>query len=545
MEKVKLLCSGLKDSLEKKEITLEELYNRIIEKLDIVKDNGSFSLFENHGLTACIEYQGKDLEIISSRATFEENILYYITVKYNEGKNDSFERISLEDSLFYALKIKVKDAVSEIFENIYWQKDTQNEKILTNLYFKVHQIENRFKYLISDYMIRKYGSEWIKTNITYDFNIKSQTNITWTRKSKYTVFKNIKSEILDFRNVDLIKMLKGSCIEGKSVWEREKFDSIFGSDIEFIIDDIAIMRQFIDNSKPICKEVFNDILEVSSGVEHLLNNAEHIINRKLKSKEQKEIIQHIREEKNKDNIEEAYVYEDEFIEEQYIVQELSCTAEMNNFFEEINSFKESIKNQIKEIKEKNKDIFSYINSKEVDESRKKLKILNSIVHFGNDFSGKRFQTYIEMMKDEKGIELMKNELEVLVREKTIKISESIDEINVFRIEDMEEGSIITIKDIMGNVLKLEVENWFAKSMERKEQVFISAEYNNQTIEDIKGIIEVTYLNYDFMHDSVNKPLWPDKITLDLEKLTEYISEFKNKNEEQFKQIMLKLEEVKK
>lgn len=545
MEKVKILCSGLKGTYKDEGITLEVLYNIIIEKLEISKEKATFSLFESHGLVAYFEYFEKDIEFILSKATFEENVLYYITIKYREDSIGSLDQVDLNEDVLYKLKIKIKDIIEGIYENIYWQKDTQNEKILSYLYFKVHEIENRFKHLISDYMIRKYGEEWFKTILNNSFYVTHQANVTWLKKSKYTVFRNIRTEMLEFKNVDLIKMLKETRIEGRLIWETEKFDTIFGHDIELILSEISHMRKFIDNSKPVCKELSEDILNITEKIFLRFNNAEHIINRKLKSQEQKDIIQHIREEKSSSNIGSAYVYEDEFIEEQYIIQELSYREDIKTFFKLLKTYKEDLKTQIQEIKENHKDVFNYIDSNKVEDAKQKLKTMNEVVHFGDVFSKERFEKYISIMKDEKGIELMKNELEEITRQKVTKIADLIGQISIFKIEELEERKVVELVDLAGNFLKIEVENWFAQSMEKKDTVLLITEHNGSRVSEYDGKIEVTYLDYDFMHESVNKPLWPDEINVDIEKLTKYVESFKQKNGELFNEIMVKLNKVKK
>lgn len=545
MEKVKILCSGLKSTFDKEQITLEALYNNIIEKLEIAKENATFSLFESHGLVAYFEYLEKDIEFILSKSTFEENVLYYITIKYKDESRTSLDELNLNEDILYNLKIKIKDIIEGIYENIYWQKDTQNEKILAYLYFRVHEIENRFKHLVSDYMIRKYGVDWFKNNVNHTLYAAHQSNMTWFKKSKYTVFRNIRTEMLEFKNIDLIKMLKDTHIEGKSIWDKEKFDVIFGQDIEFILGEISHMRKVIDNSKPVCKELSEDILNITEKIFLKFNNAEHIMNRKLKSQEQKDIIQEIREEKNSHNIESAYVYEDEFIEEQYIIQELSYREDIKEFFKLVKTYKENLKTQIQEIQENHKDVFSYINSSRVEDAKQKLKTINEVVHLGEDFSKERFEKYITIMKDEKGIELMKNELEEITRQKVSKISELVGKISIFKIEELEERKTVELVDLVGNLLKIEVENWFAQSTAKKDLVSLTTEYNGNRVSEYDGKIEVTYLDYDFMHESVNKPLWPDEIKVDIEKLTKYVENFKQKNEELFNDIVVKLNRIKK
>lgn len=545
MEKVKILCSGFIENFDEKEMTLESIYKNIVEKLKVSNENSTFSLFESHGLVAYFEYREKDIEFILSKSTFEENVLYYITIKYNEDENMSLDNLDLNKNVLYNLKVDIKHVLEKMYSNIYWQKDTQNEKIVAYLYFKVHEVENRFKHLISDYMIRKYTVDWFKNNMSYEIYQKHQSNLSWFKKSKYDTFKNIRTEMFEFKDVDLIKILKESRIDGKIVWEKEKFDVIFGYDIEHVISEISQMRKIIDNSKPICSELAEDMIDITESILHRFNNAEHIINRKLKSQEQKEIIQQIREEKSSSNLGSAYVYEDEFIEEQYIIQELSYREDIRDFFKLLREYRDEIKVQVTEIKENYNDIFSFVDSSRVEESKQKLKYINEIIHLSDTFSKERFEKYISIMKDPKGMELMRDEMEELSRKKLSNISEVMGKIAIFKIEELEEGKVVELVDMIGNILKIEVENWFAQSVDKLDQVFFNIEYNGEELAEYKGKIEVSYLDYDFMHESANKPLWPNKIDVDISKLTEYVKEFKQKNTELFDEIMVKLNKVKK
>lgn len=351
--------------------------------------------------------------------------------------------------------------------------------------------------------------------------------------------------MFEFKDIDLITILKESRIDGKIVWEKEKFDAIFGYDIEHIISEISQMRKVIDNSKPICSELAEDIVGITESILHRFNNAEHIINRKLKSQEQKEIIQQLREEKSSSNLGSAYVYEDEFIEEQYIIQELSYREDVREFFKLLRDYRDEIKSQVTEIRENYGDIFSFIDSSRVEESKQKLRYVNEIIHLSDKFSKDRFDRYISIMKDSKGIELMRDEMEELSRKKLSNISDVMGKIAIFKIEELEEGKVVELVDMIGNILKIEVENWFAQSIDKRDQVFFNIEYNGEELAEYNGKIEVSYLDYDFMHESVNKPLWPDKIDVDISKLTEYVKKFKQKNTELFDEIMVKLNKVKK
>lgn len=227
MENIKILCINIKkeDEFEEKSIVYD-VYSRIKEKIEISDENVKYKIYEDYGLLEQDEEETEILEVESnfkymdekyrmtiSKSTFSnDNAILYVDLEFIEDTIRVDAQSGMIISL-YDFKIKLKDVLGKLYQEVHWQEDTQNESLSTSLYSKVHNIENRFREIINEYMIRVYGVDWFKNNIHPDYYKKYEDFSKWFRKSKYHTFKNIKTELFNLQITDLIQMLKESYAE--------------------------------------------------------------------------------------------------------------------------------------------------------------------------------------------------------------------------------------------------------------------------------------------------------------------------------------------
>lgn len=221
-----------------------------------------------------------------------------------------------EDEI-YDFKVKIKDILKKYYKEIFILMDTHNQILCSQLYSKIYRVENRFRELINSYMVKKYGVAWFKQNIKDEFQTKSKQYAGWYNKN-YVDFKDIQSEIFNLQTDDLIKMLEKSYIDQLSKSDvdlitslkdklndkatlvfQEKYlnlKSIWETDIKGILPDnfnetwkeFTNMRNMIAHNKPICKMLRDDIENMITKLEQILDIFNSRLDIKLTSLEKQE-----------------------------------------------------------------------------------------------------------------------------------------------------------------------------------------------------------------------------------------------------------------
>lgn len=242
-----------------------------------------------------VKFHEKIFEVILSRRTYGEFILIECSIEYDK-----------EDKLFesvYEFKISIKEWMNKYFKPIYWIQDDNNIEICTDTYKNIHNIENKFRKILSLFMMRKCGDIYLNKKLEDEFNRYSD----FYNKGSYTDFKNINSKLynIGFSNLpELLDMKVTQVIveEEKNIKEIideitnllsnigdmtyaykeiEKQKNKLSSKIskinreEYIFDDeilsaldsdfkskwenLSGMRNMVMHNKPICKKLFDDI----------------------------------------------------------------------------------------------------------------------------------------------------------------------------------------------------------------------------------------------------------------------------------------------
>ncbi|MFC9777383.1 hypothetical protein [Paenibacillus chitinolyticus] len=240
---------------------------------------------------------------LEKRSFSDENVIMELTIFSHK------QYTGLADEL-YQLKLLTKTTLNTLFKGVYWQKDTQNEKVCAELYASIHVLENRFREVIVKFMVNKFGFDWTR-KLTSSLVDKIQLYSKWYRDN-YDDFKSVKTEIFNLQINDLIALLeaayekqiisesdftKSITKEGlgaeeikqlieqykenatiKSVWEKYFLDALgdnFPNDWEFLKNT----RNMVAHNKPVCLKLYSDtngaiekLTEVFDGVEEKFNN---------------------------------------------------------------------------------------------------------------------------------------------------------------------------------------------------------------------------------------------------------------------------------
>lgn len=233
--------------------SLEESMGFTIERMDINKDYP----IEMHDNTVQvilkITFNSNKYTIKMSKKTFkDENLIVDLIIETSYDSNE------LNDGLYHT-KITVKNDLNKLFKGVYWQKDTQNEKACSELYSIIHVLENRFRELIVQFMVNKFGFEWTK-KISEDLQGKIISFSNWYRQN-YQDFKSVKTELFNLQIDDLMKLLESS-YDRQKITEKEFINAIISEEMDSddknnLIDEYKINI----NEKDIWNKYFVDMLD--------------------------------------------------------------------------------------------------------------------------------------------------------------------------------------------------------------------------------------------------------------------------------------------
>lgn len=318
MQIVKFLCDNLRS-----EFDIDEAFEEIISKIQSEGkckkesfNDGEYSVIDpNDMLVMCI----LEIEINSE---FFKVIIHKQT--YEKIKNEVLNTIELEISslsnnkeALYEIKVKSKDILKNYFKEIFILKDSQNEVLCSQLYLKIHIVENRFRELINKYMLRKYGVKWFKNNIKEEYQKKSNQYVGWYNR-KYKDFSDIQSELFNLQTDDLIEMLEKSYINQldkqtvdsitdlknklgnnaslvfnnfamnmQNIWDTE-IKNLLPENFKSTWEEFSNMRNMIAHNKPICSSLEKDICEMIEKLSGILDKFELRIESRITSFEKKE-----------------------------------------------------------------------------------------------------------------------------------------------------------------------------------------------------------------------------------------------------------------
>ncbi len=264
-----------------------------------------------------MEYAGEQYGIVITRNTFSHKILIGCEIL---AKDDNLELFGSA----YELKVKLIELYNKICENsnIFYLEDYNNEKICQSAYTEIYEVEVKFRNILTKYLMKKYGS------LVFSNPIKGEVDkfSKWFRKStgKYSTFKRINTDYcnLDFNTLPQLLNLKDSQIinfEGSNLTDeveqliklfedeanvsdvyyqvlkikeldnkrrRYVFNDKISEDLRSILDDrfvdvwvgkLSQMRNMVAHNKPICKELYYDIIETCKWVNDKFNKCINFI----------------------------------------------------------------------------------------------------------------------------------------------------------------------------------------------------------------------------------------------------------------------------
>ena len=204
------------------------------------------------------------------------------------------------DDVLYDLKVEIKQILKKMFKDVYWQFDIHNNYICQELYSKIYSIENEFRQIIAEFMLKKFGYEWYTRVVNSSLKSKIETYSKWYRDN-YTEFKDVYIDLFNLQVKDLLELLKSSYdknvvarkideqlkkekigtlsavederkvaiklkkIKDDIIQENNEWDccieKILGQDFNNQWEMFEMMRNMVAHNKPICRKLYSDFVK--------------------------------------------------------------------------------------------------------------------------------------------------------------------------------------------------------------------------------------------------------------------------------------------
>ena len=219
MEYIKILCCGKENGeLSSISLLLERMKSVLgitIKKMtrvcladftqeDIDEENEEY--YEPFEVESEFVYQSKECRIDAERITKGGKRYIFLNIKYSEEDNIAL----LKSSIWYEFKEKMIGLLYGNFEQVFWLADSQNMKIATDLYGRLHILENYLREIINSYMSVKHGGDWFEKYSYEDYMNKYLKFSEWFRDSQYDLYKKVDNHLYNLEIDDIFVALKAA-----------------------------------------------------------------------------------------------------------------------------------------------------------------------------------------------------------------------------------------------------------------------------------------------------------------------------------------------
>lgn len=581
MEYVKVLCCGEENSdfsrisfllgrmtsvigitvKHKKEVCLADFIQEEI-------DEENVEYYEPYKVKCEFVYQSKECEMNIERITNVGKRYIIIDIRYSEEDDISL----LVNSIWYEFKEKLIDLLYGNYEQIFWLADSQNMKIATDLYGRLHILENYLREIINSYMSIKHGGDWFEKYSYEDYINKYLKFSEWFRNSRYNLFKKVDNHLYNLEIDDIFDALKVAkkkqisntvkraledikkhekdkageiasveLLDSPSLWDEEGFGEIFSkSVVGRWKEDLSKRRNMIAHNKMICRDMYNDTISTIDYFEKEFRKADKLLKRKIKSEEILEIIKLQSETEEAMNLEYCDI-EPELLEEQNIMERLNETDDficLSGIIEDrILHIKEKIGETLLSLKyikdELQEDTFFE------DDELVREDLLEKYIELGN--SHYLYSTWKKLLEGKvtKNIYFL---IEDKLQEYLLSVERKLETIrnSVFcrDLNDFSEGDIVRIKDFEGNEFAVNVSGWFCPERGSSNEVYVNWIENGTN--SVYGRIYISYGDYEMTEDDIPIPCVADEFIVKfsevnnkLEAVIDSIEEALNKIENQY------------
>lgn len=252
---------------------------------------------------------------------YKVNILRFTKydVRYLKCRIETNEITNIEDiceSEWFSFRTTLVELLYDQFGEIHWLSDSQNIKVSSDLYSKMHALENFLRSIIDEYMCIKHGKTWFEKYSYEDYVNKYLKFSEWFRKSRYELFKKIDNHLFNLEISDVFEVLKHAkkivisknvikaledikkdktnkdgmfntdLLDEPSLWDEENMEEAFSNAVVNRWDnDFSKRRNMIAHNKMICLPMYMDTINQIVFFNESFVESKKVLLRRLKSDE--------------------------------------------------------------------------------------------------------------------------------------------------------------------------------------------------------------------------------------------------------------------
>ncbi|MGN8921546.1 hypothetical protein ACTNB0_10740 [Lachnospiraceae bacterium HCP28S3_F9] len=552
MEKIKVLCYGKKDNsigcisdfLEVLKQNLEiQIKNVMAMSLaDFMQDEideEELEYYEPFEAEINFKFRSKECKMHIRRITKRNNRVLNLEIEYYEEDNI----FDLQNSIWFDFKEALLNLLHSNFERIYWLTDTQNQKMATDLYGRMHSLENYLREIINSYMCIVHGGDWFEKYSYEDFLNKYLKFSEWFRKSDYDLFKQIDNHLFNLEIDDIFDALKAAkkkqlsgtvkkaleeikkrekekapdianvdLLNCPSLWEEENLGNVFSSGVVGRWkNDLSKRRNMIAHNKMICRAMYQDTISAIDFFNKEFQKAEEILNRRIHSEEDAEISRIQREIEIAMNLEYCDISSD-LLEEQDIIERLNETDDFMSLSTIINDRIAQIGIRIDELVLELEDAISHLDYDNFFEEDQFVgeSLLREYIEFAKEHQ--LYKSWIKLLEKEMSVEVYTLiepvilEYMLLIKSRLEFIKESVYFVDL---ECFSEGDLVRLQDFDGNMYKVSVSGWICPERGASNELYVNLQENGEL--STYGTIYISYGDFEMTEDDIPIPYVEDEM----------------------------------
>lgn len=554
MEYIKILCCGKEnEELSSISLLLERMKSVLgitIKKMtgvcladftqeDIDEENEEY--YEPFEVESEFVYQSKECRMDAERITKGGKRYIFLNIKYSEEDDISL----LKSSIWYEFKEKMIGLLYGNFEQVFWLADSQNMKIATDLYGRLHILENYLREIINSYMSVKHGGDWFEKYSYEDYMNKYLKFSEWFRDSQYDLYKKVDNHLYNLEIDDIFVALKAAkkkqitnvvkraledikkherekateiasveLLDSPSLWDEENLDEIFSKTVVGRWkNDLSKRRNMVAHNKMICRDMYNDTVDVIDYFKNEFEKAEELLKRRINSEEILEANRLRREDEEAMNLQYCDI-RSELLEEQDIIERLNETDDficlsgiINDRIFDISEKVEDALLSLKYIRESLQEETFF----EDDELMRK-DLLEKYIELGDThYLYSTWKTLLEGKVTKEIYRLIEDALQdhlLSIEQKLKNIGDSVFyvDLNCFS-----EGDLVRLQDYAGNEFAVNVSGWFCPERGSSDEVYVNWIENG--VNSVYGEIYISYGDYEMTEDDIPIPCVEDELVV--------------------------------
>jgi len=555
MEYIKILCCG-KENGELSSISLllermKRVLGITIKKMTVVCladftqediDEENEEYYEPFEVESEFVYQSKECRMDAERITKgrgRRNI--FLNIKYSEDDDISL----LKSSIWYEFKEKMIGLLDGNFEQIFWLADSQNMKMATDLYGRLHILENYLREIINSYMSIKHGGDWFEKYSYEDYMNKYLKFSEWFRDSQYDLYKKVDNHLYNLEIDDIFVTLKAAkkkqitnvvkraledikkhekekateiasveLLDSPSLWDEENFDEIFNKTVVGRWkNDLSKRRNMVAHNKMICRDMYNDTVATIDYFENEFEKAEKLLKRRIKSKEILEANRLQREDEEAMNLEYCDI-RSELLDEQDIIERLNetddfiCLSGIIN--DSISDISEKIEDTILSLKYIRESLQEETFFEDDELMRKDL--LEKYIELGDThYLYSTWNTLLEGKVTKEIYRIIEDALQTHLLSIEQKLKNIRDSVFYVDLNCFSEGDLVRIEDYAGNEFAVNVSGWFCPERGSSDEVYVNWIENG--VNSVSGGIYISYGDYEMTEDDIPIPCVEDELVV--------------------------------